>query len=130
MRRTAIAGAWLFGATIPLLMATVMIFGCCVLPFHGVIHKIVPLCDVALNLLRGEQQASDRQQPVPARARQEPVKRMATELPRTFQLAFTSAMPQKHAANDATSYRSVIALGALRCDRDVGLHLLVSTLLI
>ncbi|HEX3580742.1 MAG TPA: hypothetical protein VH087_03200 [Thermoanaerobaculia bacterium] len=130
MRRTAIAAAWLIGATVPLLMATVMIFGCCVLPFHGVIHKIVPLCDVALNLIRGEHHASDQQQPLPARAKQEPVKRIATEVPRTFQLAVAAVVRHAVRENAATSYRSFIALGALRCDQDVGLLLLVTTLLI
>jgi hypothetical protein len=130
LKRTAIVAAWLLGATVPLLMAAVMIFGCCVLPFHGVIHKIVPLCDVALNLMHGERQASDQQQPLPARAKQEPVKRIATEVPRTFQLAVAAEAQHAVRANAAASYRSFIALGALRCDQDVGLHLLVATLLI
>src|SRR5438105_15198488 len=35
MRRTVIAAAWIAGTTIPLLAATIFVFGCCVLPFHG-----------------------------------------------------------------------------------------------
>jgi hypothetical protein len=39
MRRTAIAAAWIAGTTVPLLAAVVFVFGCCVLPFHGYIHR-------------------------------------------------------------------------------------------
>lgn len=130
MKRTAIAAAWLIGTTIPLLMATVMVFGCCVLPFHGVIHKFMPFCNVAFNVMRGEHHASDPQPPLPARAKQEPVKRIATEVPRMFQLAVAAQPEHDAGANHAASYRTFIALGALRCDQDVGLHLLISTLLI
>jgi hypothetical protein len=131
MRRTAIAAAWVIGATIPLLAAVVFVFGCCVLPFHGVIHKALPLCDLAVDFIRGEHHDHHGEQtPAPAREKQEPVKRIATEVPRSFQLAVTSAAVRDVTASDATTYRSFIAFGAIRCDRDVGLHLLVATLLI
>ena len=125
MRRTAIAAALIVGATVPLLASAVLLFGCCVLPFHRVIHKVMPLCGLARGILH-----HDQPQPLPARSRQEPVKRIATEVPRAFHLATSSAPPRRVASADATTYRSFIALGAVRCDRDVGLHLLVATLLI
>jgi hypothetical protein len=119
------------GATIPLLMAVVFVFGCCVLPFHNVIHKALPLCDLAFGFMRGEHRSQrDQQTPAPAREKQEPVKRIATEVPRSFQLVVTAAAQQHVTASNATTYRSFIALGAIRCDRDVGLHLLIATLLI
>ena len=65
MRRIAIAAACVIGATIPLLTATVFIFGCCVLPFHNVIHKALPLCDLAAGFMRGEHHG--QQTPAPAR---------------------------------------------------------------
>lgn len=131
MRRTAIAAAWVIGATIPLLAAVVFVFGCCVLPFHGVIHKALPLCDLAFDFIRGEHHDQGaKQTPAPAREKQEPVKRIATEVPRSFQLAVTPGAERHFTASDATTYRSFIALGATRCDRDVGLHVLVRTLLI
>lgn len=131
MKRAVIAAAWIAGATIPLLVAVVFIFGCCVLPFHGVIHKAMPLCDLAIGFISGEHHDHAAQQtPTPAREKQEPVKRIATEVPRTFHLAVTATVQHAVRANDAASYRSFIALGALRCDQDVGLHLLVATLLI
>jgi len=132
MRRAAIAAAWVFGATVPLLGAVVFVFGCCVLPFHGVIHKALPLCHLAIDFIRSEHadQHDGAQQPLPAREKQEPVKRIATEVPRSFQFIAASDAGQRVVASDATTYRSFIALGAIRCDRDVGLHLFIATLLI
>ena len=125
MRRTAIAASWIVGATVPLLASAVLLFGCCVLPFHRVVHKMMPLCGLARGILH-----HDQQQPLPARNKQEPVKRIATEVPRAFHLTTAAAPPRRVASADATTYHSFIALGAVRCDRDVGLHLLVGTLLI
>ena len=47
MRRRFVAAAWIAGATVPLLMATVFIVGCCVLPFHDVMHRLMPVCAMA-----------------------------------------------------------------------------------
>jgi hypothetical protein len=129
MKRTAIAAAWIIGATVPLLGAIVFVFGCCVLPFHAYIHKAMPLCRMAMEVISGEHHDT-AQQPLPARQKQEPVKRMATDIPRSFQLATLSSVPRVTTPIDRSSYRSFIALGALRCDQDVGLHLLLDTILI
>jgi len=128
MRRIAIAAAWLIGATVPLLMAAVFLFGCCVLPFHRVVHRLMPLCNMAADVLRG-QHAADHPQQAPAREKQEPLKRVALELAHGSRVTPAIAL---HAVtpSDRTAYRSFISLGAMRCDRDVGLHLLVATLLI
>ncbi len=131
MKRTAIAAAWVAGATVPLLAAVVFLFGCCVLPFHAYIHKAMPLCRLAVGLINGEHaDHHGAQQPLPARTKQEPVKRIATDLPRSFQLAAVASMARAVTRIDTAAYRSFISLGALRCDQDVGLHLLVATLLI
>jgi len=132
MRRTAIAAAWVFGATVPLLGAVVFLFGCCVLPFHAYIHKAVPLCHLAIDFMSGEHadHHDGAQQPMPAREKQEPVKRIATDLPRSFHLAALSSVRLTAMPAVTTAYRSFISLGALRCDQDVGLYLLTGTLLI
>lgn len=132
MRRTAIAAAWVFGATVPLLAAVVFLFGCCVLPFHAYIHKAVPLCHFAIDFISGEHgdHHDGAQQPMPAREKQEPVKRIATEVPRAFHLDSTKTAERHVVPIDTIAYRSFITLGAIRCDQDVGLHLLVGTLLI
>lgn len=128
MRRTAIAAAWIFGATVPLLASVVFVFGCCVLPFHAYIHKAMPLCHMAMQVISGEHHESA--QPMPAREKQEPVKRIATNVPRSFHLAALSSSRRPAPRIDAAAYRSFISLGALRCDQDVGLNLLTGTILI
>jgi hypothetical protein len=133
MRRTAIAAAWVVGATVPLLAAVVFVFGCCVLPFHGYIHKAMPLCHLAIDFISGEHADHRHEgapQPMPAREKQEPSKRIATDLPRSFHLAALSSVRFAATPSDMTTYRSFIALGALRCDQDVGLPLLTGALLI
>lgn len=132
MRRTAIAAAWIAGTTVPLVGAVVFLFGCCVLPFHGYIHKAMPLCHLAVEVISGEHadHHEGAQQPLPARAKQEPVRRLAIEVPRSFQLAAQVLVLRATAPADTSAYRSFISLGALRCDQDVGLYVLTATLLI
>src|SRR5687768_18475791 len=79
MRRSVIAAVWIAGATVPLLLATVFLVGCCVLPFHGVMHRLMPVCVMAMNAMRGH---DDVQSQVPAREKQEPAKRIAVTLDR------------------------------------------------
>jgi len=130
MRRTAIAAAWIAGATVPTVVALVFVFGCCVLPFHRTIHAAMPFCHAAIGVLTGHTAHQDAQQPLPARAKQEPASRIATTVPRSVQVAATPRVSRAAAAMDASAYRTFIAQGALRCDQDVGLHLLAGTLLI
>ena len=132
MRRKAIAAAWIAGTTVPLLMATVFLVGCCVLPFHQIAHKLMPICEMAANVIRGDHAGHERDAvpPSPAREKQEPVKRIATEVPDMYRLAAVPVEPRATAPTATTDYRSFITLGAVRCDRDVGLHVLVETFLI
>ncbi|HYI08050.1 MAG TPA: hypothetical protein VEK57_03170 [Thermoanaerobaculia bacterium] len=127
MRRRLIAAVWIAGATIPLLVTTVYMVGCCVLPFHGVMHKLMPLCQMAVDTVRGEAGTREREAQPPAREKQEPVKRIVTTLPQTHRLVAGALVPPSAGPRAATAYRSFITLGATRCDRDVGLHLLVET---
>ena len=130
MRRRAIAAAWIAGATVPLLLATVFVFGCCVLPFHQVAHKLMPICDLAASIMRGDHGAHERGQeatPPPAREKQEPVKRVASVVPSVFRLAAVAPAQAVATPAAATAYRSFITLGAVRCDCDVGLNVLVDT---
>ncbi len=130
MRRKAIAAAWVAGTTVPLLLATVFLVGCCVLPFHGVMHKLMPICEMAASVIRGDHAEHEATPSAPAREKQEPVKRIATAVPNPFRLAAVAGEPRAVAPTATTGYRSFITLGAVRCDRDVGLHVLVETFLI
>jgi hypothetical protein len=133
-RRRLIAAAWITGAIVPFLLATVFLVGCCVLPFHAVMHKLMPICEMAASIMRGDHGADghdhDAVPPPPGREKQEPVKRIATEVPAPFRLAAVSEAERRVAPSATTAYRSFISLGAVRCDRDVGLHVLVETFLI
>lgn len=133
MKRHLIAAVWVAGAIVPLLMATVFVVGCCVLPFHGVVHKVMPLCDMAVSVMGGDMAGHDHGHdatPAPAREKQEPVKRVAMEMPGTFRLDAETGTAHAAAPTASAAYRSFISLGAVRCDRDVGLHVLVATFLI
>src|SRR5688500_4044302 len=130
MKRRLVAAAWIAGATVPLLLATVFLVGCCVLPFHQVAHKLMPICDLAAGLMRGDAHAGHHEATPPAPEKQEPVKRMVTQVTSVFRLAAATLPHTVVAPNAATAYRIFISLGAIRCDRDVGLHVLVETFLI
>lgn len=129
MKRTLIAAVWIAGSTIPLLVATVFVFGCCVLPFHGVIHKVMPFCQSATALMSGMHQHDASRTPLPPRERQEPVKRLHTELTSRFTVT-ADASRYLAAPQPQTAPRTFISLGATRCDRDVGWYVLVATFLL
>lgn len=133
-RRRLIAAAWIAASTVPFLLATVFLVGCCVLPFHQVMHKLMPLCHMAAGVMRADHGADghdhDAVPPAPGREKQEPVKRVATEVPVALRLATLTPAARSVTPTATTAYRSFISLGAVRCDRDVGLHVLVETFLI
>lgn len=124
MRRKVFAAAWIAGATLPLLLAAVFVFGCCTLPFHGVIHKVMPLCELAMSVMRGDDHHHD---PATPPVKPDPVKRLSGEAPLSFHL-FADAAPQRFDPLTPNGFRSFITHGAVRCDQDVGLHLFVETL--
>lgn len=134
MKPRLVAAAWIAGATVPLLLGTVFLVGCCVLPFHKIAHKLMPVCQMAASIMRGDDSAHGGHEhdavPPPSREKKEPVKRIATEIPQAFRLSIVSPEPRLAAASAMTSYRSFITLGAIRCDCDVGLYDLGETFLI
>jgi len=123
MKRSTIAALSIAGATVPALLATVFIFGCCVLPFHKVIHKLMPVCSMAASFMRG-QEAS--QQPAKT-TEKESLKRLATELPNQFRLSIAGTPVLPASPSPTTGYRSFISHGASRCDQDVGLYLVIES---
>lgn len=132
-RRRLIAAVWITGVTVPFVMATVFLVGCCVLPFHGMVHKLMPLCEMAASVMRGDHHAGGHDEAVPPPARdtqkQEPVKQLATAIS-AFRLADAFPAQRMLTPTAASGYRSFISQGAVRCDRDVGLHVLGETFLI
>jgi len=132
MTRRLIAAAWIAGAAVPLLGAALLVVGCCVLPFHGLIHKMMPACEIAAHLMRGGHDHDEHPQPSsPAQERQEPANRIAASLTTATQLhSGRSENALELPPTAASAYRSFITLGALRCDQDVGLVVLDQTFLI
>lgn len=134
MRRRIVAAVWVTGATVPLLGAAVFLAGCCVLPFHAVMHELMPLCETAASVVGGDHPDVAHQQdavpPSPTREKQEPVRRLVTTLGACGGAidAPDDARPLPVSASSA--FRSFITLGAVRCDQDVGLNVLDSTFLI
>lgn len=130
MKRRIIAAVWITGATIPLLFATIFVAGCCVLPFHGVMHKLMPVCRIAMEAFRLDAPHPDHSTEAPATPAQvktEPSQAFAALTRLAQRSAAVPATAAVMAPVAATGYRSFITLGAIRCDRDVGLHLLVDT---
>lgn len=126
MKRAAIAMGLLAGMTLPALVVAVFFFGCCVLPFHRVMHHLMPICNMAGQLMRGH---DGGQQSSPATP--------ASESGKGFQLLRALA-PQHHSfaapdrpraalASSPALSRSFMTLGALRCDDDIGLQILFTT---
>src|SRR5438477_6398883 len=99
--------ALLIGATVLLLGS----FGssCTV---HCMMQKMMRSCALAT------QHRDHPAQPIPARVKRQ----IATEVARALPIAIT-ARPRLTATN-AITYRSFISLGAVRCDRDVGVLLI------
>lgn len=119
MKRTLLGVTALVGLAIPLVVATVFLFGCCVLPFHKVVHTLMPLCSIAAQLAHGGERESAS---TPAQARDEAVRQFPSELTSAFRTSLPSGS-QSFSPSTHHSYRSFITLGATRCDRDVGRHL-------
>lgn len=128
MRRAIIGVAIIAGTLVPAFFATVWLFGCCVLPFHHAIHRLVPICRIAIAFAH-DGDRSDQQPSTAPQEKQRAAQRLATELPARVAVAFAPRVFPLVTCSPA-AYRSFIALGAIRCDRDVGLHTLFAIFLI
>jgi hypothetical protein len=119
MRRFSIAVAWIGFACIPTAMMSVLIFGCCALPFHHVIHRVFPVCTGIMKTHESHTPTT----PATVTAKRAPV-------------VFAKAAPKIATVIVPLTPRPIpllrnrMTLGALRCDDDVGLHLLLLILLI
>ncbi|MCA1733551.1 MAG: hypothetical protein LC732_08105 [Acidobacteria bacterium] len=131
MKVRLVAAAWIAGATLPLLGAAAYCFACCVLPFHGTLHDLMPGCEMAARLTGNGAEDHDRKaQPSTAPEKQEPAKRLAADPTSRAPILVVSHHQSPLASSAKPAYRSFITLGAVRCDQDVGLHVLVKTFLI
>lgn len=122
MRRAALVAIALAGATVPAFLAALLLFGCCVLPLHRQIHQVVPLCHIAAKLTQGTGETRD--QSTPAQEKQVS-KKVFTELTSRFAMTRQLGTLTPLVASFPADHRSFITLGAVRCDEDVGMRLLL-----
>ncbi len=120
--------AWLAGGG----LAAFLLVGCCILPFHGVVHRFVPLCEMAAAIVGGHDAGhghghdhdlpvvpTERQDGPGAGARHEAGWRPAARPGLLIALTATAERPLDSAAR----YRTLVSLGAIRLDEDVGARL-------
>ena len=123
MRRGVLGLACVLASVVPLAIALVFFAGCCVLPFHQVLHKIAPLCSIAAWGMKGDPQNGDRH-PVRAPEKIDETAKKSVPSDLTARFSFvTDRESERLLALARTQYRTVISLGAVRCDDDVGLRL-------
>lgn len=121
----------LTGLAVPSALAAMFVFGCCILPFHKYLHGAMPLCHLASEVLAGHHDGDGHGSHHPA-----------TQPPSREKLSFGSSSVETFVParlfimTDAirrsldaarSNYRSFISLGAMRCEDDVGLQLLLTT---
>ena len=125
MRRTRLlAIGWLLGGTVVPAIAAVAILGCCRLPFHGLVHRVMPLCELATAALAHHHHGEDDPAvPAPARPESKPSAEHAWRVPERLAISppFVAAASLPPAAGQPP--RRTLPIGAFRCDDDVGTRL-------
>jgi len=126
VKRLTLTAAALLGASLSATALSVFLFGCCVLPFHRYVHRIMPLCGGIVRAL-GHNATEDATPPATQPTRRPTVaKAVAPHAPASVDVRVSRLASTPPPA----SLRNIVSLGALRCDNDVGLHLLLAMLLI
>lgn len=125
MKRPLLAIGIALSTVAPAVIGAAFLFGCCVLPFHGVVHRVMPLCHAATDFLLDG--GSEQQQPALPVQSSEKTTRLSPSLPpHLFHHAPLTATTLT-AQRSSTDLRSFISLGALRCDDDIGLSAFLNT---
>lgn len=126
--RRLIVAAWLAGGG----LAAFLLVGCCILPFHGLVHRLVPLCEMAAAVVTGGDAShghghghdhpaapAERQDGSGPGARHQAGWQPAAHRGLQVVLAPTADRPLDSPAR----YRTLVSLGATRLDEDVGARL-------
>jgi hypothetical protein len=121
----------LTGFAVPSALAAVFVFGCCILPFHKYLHGAVPLCHLASEVLAGhhdgDAHGSDHPATPPPSREKLSFPSPSVELFVPARLLVTTDGIRQRLDTIRSDYRSFISLGAMRCEDDVGLQLLLTT---
>ena len=124
VKRIWIAGLICASAIIPIVVMSAFLFGCCALPFHRVVHRYLPICGSIVRFMTPDSHHDSVPGKVVTKKRS-PISIVAT---RTGGVTIRP-MRQLSSAT-ANRFRDQLSHGALRCDNDVGLLLLLSMMLI
>lgn len=127
MKRATIAASIALGTTVPALAATIFIFGCCVLPFHKVIHTVAPLCTMAAGMMTGQHHGADEKTQVPAAEKQNQPSKFSTDLTARYSAVNPDVSHRNVIPAGRKGLRDQVSLGALRCDQDVGSDVMLQT---
>ena len=126
MKRFWIALAWMGAVTVPALLMVVFLFGCCVLPFHQVLHHAFPICGGIVAFL-----IHSPMPPIPGGAATPPPARVQlTPLLGAVMTLFSSQRSALAVRIAPPISRAQLAFGGVPSERDVGLHLFNATLII
>jgi hypothetical protein len=129
MTRRTVVLTWLMASAMPLVLAMALL-GCCALPFHATMHKVVP-CGMAEMALTpqpsGEHGGHGRHEQPAAPPAQKHDGQDGTRLAWKSEARQAAPLPVTVGAivdvPRPPADRSQIALGAARCDDDVGTRL-------
>jgi len=126
MKRTRLlAVGWLLSGVLVPVAAVMTILGCCELPFHALVHRAMPLCEMAATALANHHGIDEHAPaaPAPSRPDAKPTMDRAWRAPERAStnppLALAATLPPPAAQ---PSLRT-LPIGAFRCDDDVGTRL-------
>ncbi len=120
----------LTGLAIPTALAAIFLFGCCVLPLHKYLHTAMPLCHMASEVVTGHHDGDEHgdHPATPPPAREKRSASVPTLEPFASAQLFLTTMATLQQHDPARSdLRSYVSLGAVRCENDVGLLLLLTS---
>jgi hypothetical protein len=118
------------GFAVPLSLAAIFVFGCCVLPFHKYLHRAMPLCHLASEVLASHHdgdRGGDHTVTPPSSRERAPFASPSAGKVVSARVFMTITNVDKRVDMARSDHRNFIALGAARCETDVGLELLLTT---
>jgi len=121
----------LAAVAVPSALAAMFVFGCCILPFHKYLHGSMPLCHLASEVLTGHHDGDDHDgdrptTPPPSREKLS-FGSPSVQASASVQLSEATEVIRRLLDGARSNHRNLISLGAVRCENDVGLHLLHTT---
>lgn len=125
MNRTRLlAICWLLSGALVPVAAVMVILGCCELPFHALVHRAMPLCNMAAMTLVHHGTDDAPAAPAPSRPDAKPTMDRGWRAPEraapNAPLVLAATLPPSLAARHTLRTQPI---GAFRCDDDVGTRL-------